>query len=212
MIDQREAKSSTSAVKWVRVLSATFALACVVAVSVASSAFAAVTDPVAPPERRLLDEAIGGRCVPDAAKEVLRSYRERILNASTVDDARSLVLSQTRLAHAALDTASWVLPFSDSVRQAREKIESLEGRVYAANSPTEVAADFSEFLAPNDNDGALAGATANMVLADVNLDKTVVRTGSGGGGCDYTTGEVVIIVLGFIFFIIPGIIFLIIFC
>jgi len=211
MGEQFEVKAGASAII-VRISWAALALVSATTFAVVPPAFAAPTNPVAPAERGLLDEAIGGRCVPDAAKEIVRSYRERILNAPTVDEARSLVLSQTRLVHAALNTASWALPFSDSVREAREKIETLEGRVYAANSQAEVADDFSDLLAPNGDEGALSGATSHMVLAGVDVDKSAVRTGSGGGGCDYTTGEIIIIVLGFLLFIIPGIIFLIIFC
>jgi hypothetical protein len=212
MIDRFEAEAGVKRFNGVQNLFVTVAVACVITVLDAASVFAAPTTPVAPAEHRLLDQAIGGRCVPDAAKEVLRSYRGRILAASTVDEARALVLSQTRLAHAALNTASWVLPFSDSVREAKEKIETLERRVYAANTQTEVADDFSDLLAPAGRDGVVAGATSRMVLAEVDLNQSAVRTGKGGGGCDYTTGEIVIIVLGFLLFIIPGIIFLIIFC
>ena len=211
MGEQFEVKAGAPAIT-VRFLWAALALVSVTTFAVVTPAFAAPTNPVAPAERGLLDAAIGGRCVPDAAKEIVRSYRERILDAPTVDDARSLVLAQTRLAHAALKTASWMLPFSDSVREAREKIENLEARVYAANSQAEVADDFSDLLAPEDRVGAVAGAASSMVLAEVELDKPMVRTGNGGGGCVYTSGEVVIIIIGFILFIIPGIIFLIIFC
>ena len=38
-----------------------------------------------------------------------------------------------------------------------------------------------------------------------------VRVG-GGGGCHYTSAEVIAIILGFFLFIIPGIILLIVFC
>ncbi len=61
-------------------------------------------------------------------------------------EARELILSQTRLAARALSTASWVMPFSPAVREARDKIERFEKRVYAANTQADVARDFSEFL------------------------------------------------------------------
>lgn len=169
-------------------------------------------------ESALIEQAIGGNCVPSAAKDALRSYQLKIANARTVEEARDLILSQTRLARKALSTASWLLPHSSSVRKAREKIGTLENRVYAANSQTDVARDFSEFLAlpvePEeaklaDQDGT---DSSPIVLAETDLNESAVQVSSGGHGCNYTTGEVIIICLGFLLFIIPGIIFLIIFC
>lgn len=201
-------KSCLRGISWAAVV--------VTALAGAIPTFAAGTQPMAPTERRLLDEAIGGQCVPEAAKQVLESYRSQILNAPTLDEARSLVLEQTRLARAALSTASWLLPHSNSVRVARETIEALEARVYAANTQREVADDFAALVAPQAtaNASVAPGATmgAPMVLADVDLNKSAVKVHAGKGGCDYTTGEVIIIFLGFLLFIIPGIIFLILFC
>lgn len=182
-------------------------------------AFATKTSLGPTAEPPLLDQAIAGRCVPSAAKDVLRSYRLTILNAPTVEEARELILSQTGLARKALSTASWILPFSSSIQEARDKIGDLERRVYAANTQAEVANDFSNFLAaPADRQGS-DGVGPNetngspLVLAENNLDQSAVSIGGGGGGgCNYTAGEIIIIILGFLLFIIPGIIFLILFC
>ena len=199
----------------------TLAVAAAVAVmtpmAVVAPASAMKTDVVSTTEQPLLDQAIGGRCVPSAAKDILRAYRLKIATAATVEEARDLILSQTRLAGKALSTASWVVPFSPSVREARDKIERFERRVYAANTQTEVARDFSEFLgvpAEPDRSKIVDGSgDSHMILAGVDVNQPAVSVGTGGGGgCDYTTGEIIIIVLGFILFIIPGIIFLIIFC
>jgi hypothetical protein len=185
----------------------------------ATPAFAMKTDLGPTTEQPLLDQAIGGRCVPSAAKDILRSYMMKIANAPTVEEARELVLSQTGLARKALSTASWILPFSSSVGEARDKIGNLEKRVYAANTQTEVARDFSEFLAVPTDPGNSKIVDQNetdsslMVLAENDLNTPAVSVDSGGGhGCNYTTGEIIIIILGFLLFIIPGIIFLIIFC
>ena len=182
-------------------------------------AFAMKTDLNPTTEQPLLDQAIGGRCVPSAAKDVLRSYRLKIANAPTVEEARELILSQTGLARKALFTASWILPYSSSVREARDKIGNLERGVYAANTQTEVAREFLEFLAVPDDPGHSEIVDHNetdsslMVLAENDLDRSAVRVSSGdGGGCNYTTGEVIIIVIGFVLGIIPGIIFLFVFC
>lgn len=71
---------------------------------------------------------------------------------------------------------------STSIREACEKIQNLERRVYAANTQVDLANEFSDLLAvPASPDSS-------------------------------TIGEIIIIVLSFLLFIIPGIIFLIIFC
>jgi len=188
--------------------------------AVVTPAFAMKTDLGPTTKEPLFDQAIRGRCVPSAAKDVLRSYRLKIANAPTVEEAREIILSQTGLARKALSTASWLLPFSSSVREARDKIGNLENRVYAANTQTEVARDFSEFLAvPTDSEDAKVvdqnetPDSSLMVLAAEDLNQPAVSVSAGhSGGCDYTTGEVIIIILGFLLFIIPGIIFLVIFC
>jgi len=197
-------------------LSLVAALAVVTPVAVVAPAFATKTDLASPTEQRLLDEAIGGRCVPAAAKEVLRAYRLQIATAPTLDEARGLVLAQTGLARTALSTAAWMLPFSTSVREARDKIENLERRVYAANTQVEVANEFSDLLGvpagPDSPTIADATGDAPLMLAEADLNKPAVDIEAGHGGCHYTTGEIIIIVLGFLLLIIPGIIFLVIFC
>jgi hypothetical protein len=182
-------------------------------------AFATNTDRGPATEQPLLEQAIAGQCVPSAATDLLRSYRLKIASAPTVEEARELILSQTGLARKALAAASWILPFNSSVREARDKIGTLENRVYAANTQAEVARDFSEFLAvPADPEEANLvdqdeTDSSPMVLAETDLNQSAVTIGSGDGhGCNYTTGEIIIIVLGFLLFIIPGIIFLVIFC
>ena len=202
--------------KWKELVAALAAFTMSVAVT---PAFAMKTDLGSTTEQPLLDQAIGDRCVPSAAEDRLRSYRLKIANASTVEEARELILSQTSLARRALSTASWILPFSSSVREARDKIGNLEKRVYAANTQTEVARDFSEFLAVPTDPGNSKIVDQNetgsslMVLAENDLDRSAVRVSTGDGHrCNYTTGEVIIIVIGFVLGIIPGIIFLFVFC
>ena len=202
--------------KWKELVAALAAFTMSVAVT---PAFAMKTDLGPTTEQPLLDQAIGDRCVPSAAEDRLRSYRLKIANASTVEEARELILSQTSLARRALSTASWILPFSSSVREARDKIGNLEKRVYAANTQTEVARDFSEFLAVPTDPGNSKIVDQNetgsslMVLAENDLDRSAVRVSTGDGHrCNYTTGEVIIIVIGFVLGIIPGIIFLFVFC
>jgi len=109
-----------------------------------------------------------------------------------------------------------MLPFSTSIREACEKIENLERRVYAANTQVEVANQFSDLLAvpagPDSSTVADATGDAPLMLADADLNKPAVDIEAGHCGCEHTIGEIVIIVLSVLLFIIPGIIFLIIFC
>jgi hypothetical protein len=164
--------------------------------------------------RRFIDEAIAGRCVPAAAKDVLRSWVHEIRSEPTVEDARARLLTQTELARRALTTAAWILPSSESIREAHNEIATLERSVYAANTQGEVADDVLRMLA-DDAEASPGDGNAEsplLVVAASDLDQSAVRFGGDGGGCDYSVGEIIIIVLGFLLFIIPGIIFLVIFC
>lgn len=196
---------------------AAFAILAITAV--ATPAFAMKTDRAPTGEQSLLEQAIRGKCVPAAAEDALRAYELKIAAAATVEDARELILLQTGRAKKALSTASSILPFSPAIREAREKIETLEARVYAANTQAEVATEFSDLLAGSADTGGPAIVDRQetdgspMILAGTDLNQPAVSVSSGDGhGCDYTTGEIIIIVLGFLLFIIPGIIFLVIFC
>lgn len=169
----------------------------------------------------LFNEAIRERCVPPGARSLLETYTRQIGAAPTVGEARRMVLSQTSLARRALAAASWLVPAGGAIDEARAKLDDLERRVYAANTPSEVASDFLAFLTPHErtSESASVGQPSRsdvgqmMLAGGSELDKPAVSVkGSGSKGCDYTRGEIIIIVLGFLLFIIPGIIFLIIFC
>lgn len=161
-----------------------------------------------PSGRALMDSAMNTGCLPAPAHQFLREYQAEIASAPTVEEARGLVLGQTGLARRVLAGAGWLMPFSSSVDQAQHELDDLETRVYAAASQDDVAREFGDFM----HLPASANGDEAIILAGVQLDKKVVDVDTNGGGCEYTTGEIVLIVLGFIFFIIPGIIFLIIFC
>jgi hypothetical protein len=55
----------------------------------------------------------------------------------------------------------------------------------------------------------VSGAT---VAADVDVGVNGLDEETNGDGCDYSTGEIIAIVIGFILGIIPGIILLIVLC
>jgi len=141
------------------------------------------------------DIATGG-CACTKERAAVSEYRDRILAAPTPETARELALSQTRLAHKALSRARWIMPFSGSIGKANRKLEDYEARVRAAQSQEAVAQEFSGLV-------RLASAQPGTVTDAVELK---------GKTCVYTTGEIVIIIIGFLFAIIPGIIFLFLLC
>jgi len=140
-----------------------------------------------------LDVATGGCACAGHEKDVL-AFRDRLAAAPTPEAARALALSQTRLAHRALSRAKWMLPLSGTVRDANRKLEAYEARIGESRTQEEVAAQF--------------GKLARMASAgDPKIIDAKVRS-----NCDYTTTDIVIIILGFFFGIIPGIIFLFLLC
>jgi len=141
------------------------------------------------------DIATGG-CACTKERAAVSAYRDRILAAPTPEAAREMALSQTRLAHRALSRARWIMPFSGSIGKANRKLEAYEARVRDARSQAEVAAEFAGLV-------RLAEAKPGTVTDAVELK---------GKTCVYTTGEIVIIIIGFLFAIIPGIIFLFLLC
>jgi hypothetical protein len=139
------------------------------------------------------DLATGGCACPKERAE-LRAFRDRILAAPTPEAARTIVISQTRLAHKALSRARWILPFSGTVRGASRKLEAYEARVREAKSQAEVAREWSTLTRMASADGG--------AIRDVKIS----------GSCSYTTIEIVIIIIGFLLAIIPGILFLFLLC
>jgi len=140
-----------------------------------------------------LDVATGG-CESASHEEEILAFRDRLATAPTPEAARALALSQTRLAHQALARARWILPFSATVREAGSNLDAYEARLRQARTQEAVAAEFGgPVRVASGGDSRNDGAHARV-------------------NCDYTTTEIVIIVIGFILGIIPGIIFLFLFC
>ncbi len=138
----------------------------------------------------------GSGCDCEKERAELLGMRARIAAADTLDGAKELALGQTDLARKALSRAKWVVPFNGAIKQASGKLDAYEARVREARSPEEVAAAFGSLV-------RLASAD-QLKVTDANLfDKP---------GCTYTTGEIVVIVIGFFLAIIPGFIFMAIFC
>jgi len=129
--------------------------------------------------------------------------QQRIAEAPTVEEARDLALSPVHAAQRALRLARFVAPSSESMAAAREKLDGFEVRVQEHETPSGVASEFGRLLNSNVNSGNM------MQVADLSVQNANVR---GPGNCHYTTGEIIAIVIGFLLFIIPGIILLLVLC
>jgi hypothetical protein len=122
-------------------------------------------------------------CPTDSDRATLHAFAEKLAHADNVGEAKDMAMKKLRLGHKALDAAEALTPDIQEMADARAKFDAFESTVVAASTTQEVASAFDNL------------AQQNQAMA-----------------CDYTTVELVIIVIGFLFFIIPGIIFLIIFC
>jgi hypothetical protein len=134
----------------------------------------------------------------------LSSYGERIADAESVEEAREMALRPSRMARKALGMATWVAPGTESFKEAGGDLERYEARIASAGSTEEVVRTYDELTAGN-----AGGEERPVLLADLQVGDAQV---SGPGSCHYNTGEIIAVVIGFILFIIPGIILLIVLC
>jgi hypothetical protein len=136
------------------------------------------------------------RAFPDCActdRKVVEALRDQIATADTLDAARELALPPAEQARAALTRARWLMPFSTSLAAAETRLSAYQNDVQNARSPEQVAARF----------GALVKlASSNSYSSDASFSSN----------CHYSTGEVIVIVIGFILGIIPGIILMFLLC
>jgi hypothetical protein len=137
--------------------------------------------------------AAEGICAAAETRSEARAWVERVAGAPNVDEARRLATEPMRGAHFALSQARVVAPWTRSLADADVALDGYEARVAQAATPADVAQELATLVSV----GNLPGGTP----ADL-----------GDGGCDYSTGEVIATVLGFILGIIPGIILLFLLC
>ena len=126
-------------------------------------------------------------------KELNRLNRQ-ITGAGSLAEARRLALAPTDDAIAALKRAQTLAPFSDDIRVAGTKLDEARSRILLASSQQQVADAFN-----------------GMMLAGLD-DDSAARVSAGDSGCNYSTGEIIAIVVGLILGIIPGIILLFVLC
>ena len=120
--------------------------------------------------------------------------RDKISEVDNLNEARTLALTPTIAAIGALKNARSIMPFSEDLRLAEARLAATHSRIEAANTPQQVANEFS-----------------GMMLAGLDNDKAA-SVKMGKVGCSYSTGEVIAIVVGLILGIIPGLILLIVLC
>lgn len=136
----------------------------------------------------LLPELPGCGCA--AGHPEVEALALRIASSANVEEARELALEDTWLAQSALRRARWLAPGSDSIRAAGDRLDGYETRVMAAADPEEVAQQFASLMHNNN--------------VDVDLDTPAK--------CHYTTGDIIVIILGLLLGIIPGLILLVVLC
>lgn len=124
----------------------------------------------------------------------LNQLKKEITAAHTVSQARTMALAPTDDAIGALKNARTLMPFSDDLRSAETRLSDARTRILVASSQAQVADEF---------DG--------MMLAGLDNDNAA-HVSAGGGSCNYSTGEVIAIVVGLILGIIPGLILLVVLC
>ncbi len=124
----------------------------------------------------------------------LVQLKKEIATAETIDQARTIALAPTDDAIDSLENARMFMPMSEELLNAETRLNDARSRILVASSQAQVADEFS-----------------GMMLAGLDNDRAAhVRVGKVG--CDYSTGEVIAIVLGLILGIIPGLILLVVLC
>jgi hypothetical protein len=138
---------------------------------------------------------INAACPADSGQyEELQQLKKDICAADTLSHAREMALAPTDEAIQALKNARSIVPFSDDLRSAETLLSDARSRILVASSQAQVADEFS-----------------GMMLAGLD-DDSAARVSAGSVGCNYSTGEVIAIVVGLILGIIPGLILLVVLC
>ncbi len=130
---------------------------------------------------------------PDQFPELTQLTKE-IAAAETVNQAREMALAPTDGAIDTLKNARTIMPFSNDLRSAETRLNDARSRIIVASSQAQVADEFS-----------------GMMLAGLDNDRAA-HISAGKIGCDYSSGEVIAIVVGLILGIIPGLILLVVLC
>ena len=140
-------------------------------------------------------ELITSSCTSGSSQYLeLNELKTKIAQAESVDAARIMALAPTNVALEALENANAILPFSDELQSAQTRLSQTRNRILVASSQAQVADEFS-----------------GMLLAGLDDDRAA-HVSAGSSSCNYSTGEIIAIVIGLILGIIPGLILLVVLC
>lgn len=131
-----------------------------------------------------LAHAAPAECATESQRSHLVAFRDKVASAASPAEAKQMVLRQSRYGHAALDKAARFAPEHADIQSAQARLVDFEAGVNAASTQAEVAEQVDE----------------------------VVLAGADAAACAYTPVEIIVIVIGFILGILPGILFLFLFC
>jgi hypothetical protein len=122
-------------------------------------------------------------CPCDAERARLDAFAQKLADAPTLDEAQDKALDKLALTRKVVKIADKQLHGDAVIGEATEKIDALDARVRSAENQQQVSLVFSQLA----------------------QDRMKV-------GCDYTTGEILLIIIGFLFFVLPGIILMLLLC
>jgi hypothetical protein len=111
------------------------------------------------------------------------AFAQKLADAPTLDDAQDMALDKVALTRKVVKLADKQLDGNAAIAEATQKLDALDARVRSAESQEQVSLAFSQL------------SQDRMKAA-----------------CSYTTPEILLIVLGFLLFVIPGIILLLLLC
>jgi hypothetical protein len=122
-------------------------------------------------------------CNCDAAMARFDAFAQKLADAPTLDAAQDMALDKVALTHKVVRLADKQLDGNPAIAEATQKLDALDAQVRAAENQQQVSLAFSQ------------------------LSQDRMKA-----GCSYTTPEILLIVIGFLIFVIPGIILLLLLC
>jgi hypothetical protein len=130
----------------------------------------------------LSQSAVAAPCLCESQRARFEAFADKLASQPTLEASQDMALDKIKMARQVVHFGAKQLGNDPAIAEATQKVDALDAQVRAAQSQQEVSIAFSQVAHPTE------------------------------GGCEYTAGEVVIIVIGFLFAILPGILFLFLLC